>query len=209
MKPVPRHPSQGASACPAGRGPLASGARGFTLIEVMVVLVIMMIIGISVTSTFRTNIASYRIVNEANALSRDLQFARSEALKRGGVVGVCASTDQQNCSGSTTWTTGWIVFYNGNTATPYTASGAFTLATSSGDVVLRSAGQSSGQTTVTASNSTTGVVFNRQGSTSALAANPVLFTLHAPTSLTSIGQCVTIVPSGRTAVVSAGVGTCS
>jgi type IV fimbrial biogenesis protein FimT len=42
-----------------------------------------------------------------------LNFARSEAVKRGAIVSLCPSADQASCGG-TDWSGGWIAFVNPN-----------------------------------------------------------------------------------------------
>lgn len=85
---------------------------GFTLIELMVTLSILAILlGIGVPS-FRSMIEGNRITTVANDLVGALQFSRSEAVKRGTAITLCASNDQSTCSG--TWVNGWVAR---NTAT--------------------------------------------------------------------------------------------
>ncbi len=80
---------------------------GFTLIELMVVISILAILlGIGVPS-FRATIEGNRITTVANDLVGALQFARSEAVKRGTNVTLCSSSDQATCSGA--WADGWVV----------------------------------------------------------------------------------------------------
>jgi len=79
---------------------------GFTLIELMVVISILAILlGIGVPS-FRATIEGNRITTVANDLVGALQFARSEAVKRGTNVTLCSSNDQATCSGG--WVNGWV-----------------------------------------------------------------------------------------------------
>lgn len=54
------------------------------------------------------------VVSQAEELASALRQARSEALKRGLAVAVCASSTvteaSPSCAGSTDWATGWLVF---------------------------------------------------------------------------------------------------
>lgn len=80
---------------------------GFTLIELMVTISILAILlGIGVPS-FRAMIEGNRIRTVTNDLVIALQFARSEAVKRGIPVTLCSSNDQAACTG--TWADGWVV----------------------------------------------------------------------------------------------------
>lgn len=186
---------------PGRSGRTVRTGRGFTLIEMMVVVAVMVIVGMALTVSFSGTVAGYRIAGAANSLSRDLQYARAEALKRGQPVSVCASSDGASCSGSTSWQTGWIVFYDAN--------GNGAVDTSGGDVVLRAETQNPGKNTLSADNSVSAVTFNRQGSIAGLPANPVTFTLHEPTGSASLTRCVALVPSGRALIQNAGQGNCS
>ena len=66
--------------------------------------------------SFLETVRNNRLIAQNNEFVGALNFARSEALKRGDSVSMCASADQATCSGATDWSTGWIVFndLNGN-----------------------------------------------------------------------------------------------
>jgi type IV fimbrial biogenesis protein FimT len=84
--------------------------KGFTLFELMLAIAILgVLLGLGVPSFVET-IRNNRTISQNNELIGALNYARSEALKRADAVSVCASADQATCSGSTNWTTGWIVF---------------------------------------------------------------------------------------------------
>lgn len=88
---------------------------GFTLIELMITLFVVAIIVTVGVPNFRTFIQNNRIAAQTNAFISAITLARSEALKRGQNVTVCASADQQTCA-SNDWADGWIVFVDDNTA---------------------------------------------------------------------------------------------
>jgi type IV fimbrial biogenesis protein FimT len=50
------------------------------------------------------------VTAQTNDLVTAIQLARSEALKRGANMVVCASDTQTTCTGKDTWSSGWIVF---------------------------------------------------------------------------------------------------
>ena len=94
---------------------------GFTLIELMVVLIIVasvMVLSAPMANMLRENKAgsiSYEFVSALN-------YARSEAIKRGNHVTVCRTISGTRCEGGADvdgqkdWSNGWIIFsdLNGN-----------------------------------------------------------------------------------------------
>jgi type IV fimbrial biogenesis protein FimT len=90
--------------------------RGFTLIELMVVLVLVAVFTLIGIPSYRSITTTNRMATEMNSFVGDLQFARSEAIKRGQFVTICASADGAACLGANTtnWTPGWIVFADAN-----------------------------------------------------------------------------------------------
>ncbi|WP_160797548.1 GspH/FimT family pseudopilin [Craterilacuibacter sinensis] len=84
--------------------------NGFTLIEMMIVLSVLAI-GLAIAMpALTTVIEGNRMTGTANQLLGDLYLARSEAVRSGRSVEVCASTNAQTCSNlATDWSQGWIV----------------------------------------------------------------------------------------------------
>jgi len=89
---------------------------GFTLIELMIVvtiIVILMVIGIP---SYQNMITSNNIAAESNALLGDLQYARSQAIKQGLPVRVCTADTSGSapytCSGLSSWSGGWVTYTN-------------------------------------------------------------------------------------------------
>jgi len=79
--------------------------RGFTLIELMVILAIVAIIaGFGVPQIIGL-IQNNRVVSQVNNLSAQLQYARSEAVRRASAINVIA-----NDTGTTNWKGGWTVY---------------------------------------------------------------------------------------------------
>jgi type IV fimbrial biogenesis protein FimT len=89
-------------------------ARGFTLVELMIVVVIMAVLASLATPSFRSFIISQRLKTASFDLYSSLLFARSEAVKRpNGSVRVTPA-DVSN------WAGGWVVEFV-PTATTLTA----------------------------------------------------------------------------------------
>lgn len=94
---------------------------GFTLIELLVVLAIS-----TITLTLVSPMVNMLRENRASSISYEfvaaLNFARSEAIKRGNSVTVCRTIDGTRCEGNPDidgqkeWSTGWMIFsdLNGN-----------------------------------------------------------------------------------------------
>ncbi|MBZ2189418.1 GspH/FimT family pseudopilin [Alcanivorax sp. JB21] len=81
---------------------------GFTLIEMLVMLLLIAVLaGIGIPS-FTQLVRNNQITAQANGLLGALQYARSEAIRQGGDVSVCGSSDGATCDGA--WGAGWVVF---------------------------------------------------------------------------------------------------
>ncbi|MFK8021200.1 MAG: GspH/FimT family pseudopilin [Pseudomonadales bacterium] len=87
---------------------------GFTLLEMLIVLVVIAILAALAGPSFMATIANAEVNGTRNKLASAAQFARSEALKRKTPVSVCASADQATCSNGTDWENGWLVFSDAN-----------------------------------------------------------------------------------------------
>jgi len=89
---------------------MATKQTGFTLIELMVtigVLAIMMSIAIP---NYQNMVHGNRMAAQANQVITALNYARSEAVKRGATATVCSTSGGTACAGSKNWATGWMVF---------------------------------------------------------------------------------------------------
>ncbi len=168
--------------------------RGFTLIELLVVVAIAAILtGLaapSISKMFQAN----RVQTEAGSFVSDLMFARSEAIKRGQGVSLCASSNGTSCLNTNTWQSGWIVFVDTNLCNPVpTASTVLT-------PLRKRAGFRGTDTLVATTPSTTNCVnFNRDGFSSNLGTTQAIFTLHTATASTLTTRCVSVDLGGRIA----------
>ncbi|MDO9007108.1 MAG: GspH/FimT family pseudopilin, partial [Thiobacillus sp.] len=100
------------------KGRLSGWQSAFTLIELLVTVAIAAIVLTIAVPNFITFVQNSRLTGQANDLVTALNFARSEAIKRGVRVSVCSRSTDTTCAAATVWNTGWLVFVdtNGNGA---------------------------------------------------------------------------------------------
>jgi len=98
--------------------------KGFTLIELLVTMTVLVIVITVGVPSFQNLIKNNRLRTTTNTLVLDINYARSEAIKRGMKVILCRSSDPQtsnpSCSGnSKEWSNGWILFASQDSNTIY------------------------------------------------------------------------------------------
>lgn len=82
---------------------------GFTLIELMVTVSIVVILATLAAPSMSSFVTSMRLTSASNQLYGDLNLARSEAIKRNYRVLVCPSSNGTSCATGTNWAVGWIL----------------------------------------------------------------------------------------------------
>lgn len=87
---------------------------GMTVIEVLVVIAIISIIAVMGIPLLQSMVHSNRVATQANEFIGHLNYARSEAVRRGERVVVCKSSDGETCAETGGWDQGWIVFVDSN-----------------------------------------------------------------------------------------------
>lgn len=93
-------------------------ARGFTAIELMVVVAIMAVLAALAAPSFTPLIERWRVRQTTESITSTLYYARSEAIKRGGNVVITKRPN--NTDGCTIapnnedWGCGWLVFIDTN-----------------------------------------------------------------------------------------------
>ena len=107
----------GARDAPAIMAPSSTGGKlperkssGFTLVELMVVIGMVVLLFSLAVPSFTAMIENTKVTIQTNELVSALNLARSEAIKRGARVTVCKSADGAACTNAGDWTQGWLVF---------------------------------------------------------------------------------------------------
>jgi type IV fimbrial biogenesis protein FimT len=172
--------------------------HGFTMVELIVVISIVGVLMAIGAPSYKYVTTANRIAGEVNGLLGDLQFARAEAIKEGLTVSVCASSDGATCSGSTTWTAGWIVFTD--TGAIGTVDGT--------DAVLRMQKAVTGGDTLAADNNIAVITFNREGFARNLPGT-VNIKIHDSTANSGYTRCLNLTIVGAMSTVKSGKGGCS
>ena len=173
---------------------------GFTLVELVVTIAIAGILIALAAPSFVTTTQKMRALGEANGFANDLQFARSEAIKRGQPVSLCVSSNGTSCLTTGTWQQGWIVF--ADPLGDLTVSAATTLRVQKSWI-----GSDTFKDLVAPSTATSSITFSREGFLAGSTA--IVLALHTTPSNSAATQCVELKRTGRQRVLSNGVGSCT
>lgn len=98
-------------------------AYGFTLVELIVAITIIGILSALAAPGMNSIIKNQRLTSQANELVADLNFARSEAVKRATWITICKSTNPNaanpacDTTASSQWTAGRIIFVDSGSVT--------------------------------------------------------------------------------------------
>lgn len=163
-----------------------ASCRGFTVIELMVVLAVSVILMAVAAPAFQPIVQANRTLTEMNTLTAAMRVARAEALRQGLPVTLCASSNGTACSGSNAWQNGWILFVDLDA----------NRAVDTGDRIVRVQSAFSGGDVLTASNTTSGITFSRDGFAFNLA-NPVTWSVRTTPTNNAATRCVVINRVGR------------
>ena len=171
--------------------------QGVTAIELLVVLAVVAILAVVAVPSFVDLTQRNRVAGEVNGFVGDLQFARSEAIKEGQTVTMCASSNGSSCASGGNWKTGWIVFADPNNNQTHDSS----------ETILRKQPAWNGTDTFTASSNTSAISYSRDGFAMSFTGT-VTLTVHTTPLNASATRCIVVNLVGRQQVQSANGGTC-
>ena len=174
---------------------------GFTLVELMVVVVIVAVLVSLAAPGFRSILLGNAVNSAAASLQADFAFARSEALKRGVSMTACVSTSTTACSDSGNWENGWILFVDRD------ASNSRDTAASAGEDLVRvhqsTTTEGRYQIISTGGTAVKTIRFDRTGSS-----NPVGLKLTPLDADLDVGRAICIATTGRIRVTAQGTESC-
>jgi type IV fimbrial biogenesis protein FimT len=194
-------------------------SRGFTLVELLVVVTIAAILVAGAVPSFAWFIASSRTSNAADTLVAAFERARSEAARRGAVVSVCRSLEPHaaepaiRCSNAAglgyaagDWASGWVMFEKRGAA----AAGTYQNGVDA--VLQRQAAAATGRARLVVSGNLPGaaVAYDRHG-TAASSAGTFSIDYRDPATamLTGAARCVVVAAvTGRVTVRRPVAGAC-
>ncbi|MGQ8878461.1 GspH/FimT family pseudopilin [Delftia sp. NA_296.1] len=119
----------------------AQGFRGFTTLELLVVIAVLAILTSLAAPSFTPLMERWRVRQIAEDLQATIYFARSEAIKRGGNIAITKTANGNGCTnatGNTQWGCGWQVL-TGSTVLQQTSSPSriqVTLSNSTGSITV-------------------------------------------------------------------------
>ncbi len=99
----------------SGTESLPERQKGFTLIELIITIAVFIVVASAAGPAIQRVMQDNRLVADVNGLLGDLNFTRSEAIKRGAVVTICQSSDvtssvTPSCGNDkNAWHDGWLV----------------------------------------------------------------------------------------------------
>jgi type IV fimbrial biogenesis protein FimT len=182
--------------------------RGFTLIEMLVVLTIVGVLAMLTAPSFNRLILANSMTSAVNSFMADLRFARSEAIRLGGKVIMCRSNSPEAASptcgsGSGTdgngWVSGWIVFHD--------MDGSGTRNT--GDLVLRVQGPINSVNSISDAGTSTSFNFTATGRLASLSGAPSFQFGSNPPFTNDLQRVVCINIGGRARIAGDGTSACS
>lgn len=193
-------------------------SKGFTLVEMMIVIAILSIVlGIAVPN-LKNLVTDHRLSSSADELAADLMQARTEAIRIGGRVTVCPSSNGSSCAvgaDASNWVLGWIAFNEVSTATGGCTPALGRVDSCAGEAVIRVAQSLPSSHSITKANGSAAVSnisFSSRGMAATVSGTSMVTSLTDEVlmicSSGRLGRLITLSTAGR-AVRSTGASTCS
>ena len=101
-----------------GRGRSVDAEAGWTLLELLACLLVIGIVTGWGLPTFATVSRNAAQTSRVNLFIQAVYLARSEAIKRNGVVSICPTPDGITCQPAADWRSGWLIFVNDDRDSP-------------------------------------------------------------------------------------------
>ncbi len=154
------------------------------MVTVAVVAIVVFLAVPDFTSMMKNN----SIANTSNDLIASLNYARSEAVKRGVPVSVCATQDANYAACGSNWNLGWLVFVN--------PTGGSSLSNTAAAPLLKVQTITDQTATIATSSSANIATFNSSGFPATASAN-LSFTIKSTGCTADAGRIVRISTTGR------------
>lgn len=91
------------------------GKKGFTLIETLITISVLVVLSTIAMPIFNSIIQSNATASETNSFISYVMLARQEAVNRGSPVIMCSKKEvRRECSSSDRWDAGWLLFEDSN-----------------------------------------------------------------------------------------------
>ena len=161
--------------------------RGFSAIEILVVLVIAGVLMALAVPALRDLVQSNRTLSETSALASDIELARSTAIQTGTAVSMCASSNASTCNVTDgNWHSGWLAFndINGNARLD------------PGETIIRNQPAFAGLDTVISTPRTNTFTFNRIGMAVNVSSGVLVVAATTPLNA-ALSHCLNLTPMGR------------
>lgn len=168
----------------------SSSLAAFTLVEIIVVLIMLTILVTLAIPSFQSMIKNNQSVSLTNELVSALNLTRSEAIKRGLSVSICAASDSSLTTCGTNWENGWLIFTNPNEDNTY--------ANNTNEVLLKVQQITDTNISITTTPSLGIVTYQSTGFPLA-ANNNLAFSVKAIGCTSNNASTITINPTGRIA----------
>jgi type IV fimbrial biogenesis protein FimT len=152
---------------------------GFTLVEMMVVIALIAILSTYAFPSLRYSILNNRITSKTNLLVNSLNYARSEAVIRGGKIGLVPA-DKTGLD----WSQGWEVVSNPTSTSP---------------TVIKTFDFANDGIQITETNLKTAITYTSRGGVLEAQANPLFFNVCVKDRSRGdpYGRLLKIEPTGR------------